>query len=272
MTYRSIQRVLVCFVMIAGIILMLSLVLPASAGDNNLPDAQPTPFLTPTPGPDGRITYIVQDGDTLWRIAAIAGISIDELMTRNGIQPGDFITEGMPLELGLGVPAQPSAVPGVEPTDTPQAPTPTPVTVTGEICVLLFQDDNGNARLDEGEAALPDGQVSVADVSGVLAGEHATDLDPEGYCFEGLSQGDYNVSAAVPPEHNPTTSMNVPLRLAAGDINYVQFGAQPGLAIVGGEGSGTSNRSTTLGVLGFVLLIGGGVLGFFAYRYRRQIR
>ena len=170
------------------------------------------------------------------------------------------------------MPTQPTAAPGAAPTSVPATPTATPSSATGEICILLFLDQNGNARLDEGEGPLADGQVSVVEVSGALAGEHATDLDPEGYCFEGLSQGDYNVSAAVPPEHNPTTSMNVPLRLAAGDIKYVQFGAQPGLSIVGGEGSGTSSRSTTLGVLGFILLIGGGVLGFFAYRLRRQMR
>jgi hypothetical protein len=262
---------LLCFAMIAGIMLALSLVLPASADEKSLPNAQPTPFLTPTPGPDGKIVYIVQEGDTLWRIAAIAEISIEELMTRNGIQPGDFISAGMELELGLGVPVQPTTAPDAAPTSVQVTPTATPASATGEICVLLFLDQNGNARLDEGESPLAEGQVSVVDVSGALAGEHATDLDPEGYCFVGLGQGDYNISAAVPAEHNPTTSMNVPLRLAAGDIKYVQFGAQPGLAMSEGEGSVTSSRSTTLGVLGLILLIVGGVLGFFAYRYRRQI-
>ena len=37
------------------------------------PALQLTEFPTPTPGPDGRIIYIVQDGDTLWRIAAVKG-------------------------------------------------------------------------------------------------------------------------------------------------------------------------------------------------------
>ena len=100
MTYRSFQRVLLCLAMIAGIFLALRFILPASAGDKNIPDAQPTPFLTPTPGPDGKIVYIVQEGDTLWRIAAIADISIEELMTRNGIQTGDYISPGMELDLG----------------------------------------------------------------------------------------------------------------------------------------------------------------------------
>ena len=43
------------------------------------PFQQPTPFPTPTPGPDGRILYTVQEGDTLFRIAAVSGVSVDEI-------------------------------------------------------------------------------------------------------------------------------------------------------------------------------------------------
>ncbi len=32
------------------------------------PPLQATDFATPTPGPDGKIIYIVQPGDSLWRI------------------------------------------------------------------------------------------------------------------------------------------------------------------------------------------------------------
>ncbi len=33
--------------------------------------AQGTGFVTPTPGPDGKIIYIVQQDDALWTIAAL---------------------------------------------------------------------------------------------------------------------------------------------------------------------------------------------------------
>lgn len=224
---------------------------------------QPTPFDTPTPNAAGDIVYIVQEGDSPWRIAAIAGMTVEELMALNGFESGDFISPGMELVLGsVASTATPAA------TATPTL-APEEMTGTGEICVLLFLDENGNARLDEGETALPDGQVSVADRQGSLAGELTTGEEPEGHCLTDLEGGDYNVSAAVPPNYNPTTTMNIPVRLEPGDIKFVQFGGQPSGAIASvprPEGSGT----TLLGVIGLAMLGGAGLLGYLAFRSGRR--
>lgn len=267
---RSRYCVVLVLCIINSVALGIVLIKPASASLHAMPPNQPTPFLTPTPGPDGRIIYIVQKDDTLWRIAALAGITVDELMSRNGIQPGDYITPGMELELGFGGPAVPTEVPGAEPTETPIPSSPTPIIGTGEICVLLYLDENGNAQLDEGEGPLAGGQISVADVSGALAGEYTTDIDPEGYCFSDLMYGDYNVSAAVPPDHNATMGMNVPVRLEPGDIKHVAFGAQPSSAARGILGVVGSDRSTVMGLVGVILLLAGGLLGFYASRIGRR--
>lgn len=226
-------------------------------------------FETPTPGPDGRIIYIVKAGDDLWTIAALSGKSVEEVMALNGIQPGDFITPGMQLLLGLAGPVLPTAALDSRPTATLRLPTPTPVFGAGSICVLLFLDVNGNARVDVGETSLPGGEVSLAEPSGIIAGEHTTTDAPEGYCFEGVLNGDYNVSAAAPQDYNPTTAMNTPIRLAPGEIKYIEFGAQASAAL-GGGGAGSNSRSTFLGILGFGLLVAAGALGFFAARYGRR--
>jgi hypothetical protein len=239
---------------------------------------QPTPFPTPTPGPDGRIIYRVQEGDSLWRIAAIAGISLEELMAMNGIQPGDFISPGMELELGIGGPALPTAAPlGVQPSPTAPTSTPTPLVGTAEICVLLFQDVNGNGRLEETELPLEGGKVSVVDTNGIVAGEYTTEAlleqleeDLIGYCFTDLEGGDYNVSAAVPPGYNATTSLNAPVSIAPGDIKYLQFGAQPSSALLGGDGLDGGGRSSLLGLVGLVLLVAAGGLGFYASRLSKS--
>lgn len=261
-------RIIVMFLLLGLIGLGLALVQPVGASPQAKPLAQPTPFLTPTPGPDGRIIYIVQEYDTPWDIAIIAGITVEELYARNGLQPDDYITPGMQLELGMVGPARPTDIPGAEPTDISPQFSPTPISGTGEICVLLYRDENGDARLDEGEEPLANGQVSVADVSGRLAGEHTTDANPEGHCFQDLERGDYNISAAVPPDHNPTTVMNLPLRLEPGDIKYVQFGAQPSSSIQDAMGVDGGGRSTLLGLLGVFLLLVGLGLGVYAFRYR----
>lgn len=230
--------------------------------------AQAQGFVTPTPGPDGKIIYIVQDGDALWTIAALSGKSVEELMALNGIQSGDFLRPGMELLLGIAGPAQATAVPQAQPSDTPRPLTPTPVFGTGEICVMLFLDVNGDARLTEGEPPLAGGQISIADPTGVLAGEHTTDTTLEGYCFVQLQNGDYNVSAAAPEDHNPTTTMNVPVRLDPGEVKHIEFGAQASAALGGGGGS--ASRSSVLGVIGVILLLAAIGLGLVASRYTRR--
>lgn len=257
----------------------LAIIPGASAGTALRPAAQPTIFPTPTPGPDGSIIYEVQREDSLWRIAAIANMSIQELMALNGLQADDVIAPGMKLLLGTGGPAPPATLPpDAFPTETPISATPTPVFGVGEICVLLFLDNNGNARLDPGEQSLPGGQVSVAEASGEVAGEHTTGPDElydengdiQGYCFSELANGDYNVSAAVPPEYNPTTGMNLPVHLAPGDRTFVQFGAQPSAAIAGGGVRQDRDRSYLLGALGVLLLISAGGVGYYAARLSRS--
>jgi LysM repeat protein len=228
-------------------------------------------FVTPTPGPDGKIIYIVREGDALWTIAALSGKSVEELMALNGIQPGDFLTPGTQLLLGVAGPAQPTAAPQAPATPTALPATATPQFGTGTVCILLFLDANGDARLDPGEKALAGGQISIAEPSGVIAGEHTTDEAADGYCFEGLPNGDYNISAAAPQDHNPTTAMNIPVRLAAGETKYIEFGAQASGA-AGANSTAGGSRSTILGIFGVGLLLAAGALGYFATRYGRGSR
>ncbi len=272
---RRLKHILLFSTILAGFLWLAYPRAAVRAEVSPKPVLQPTPFLTPTPRQDGKIIYIVQVGDSLWRIAAIASITLEELMAMNGIQPGDWITEGMELELGVGGPALATAAPGdAQATPTQDLLTPTPVVGTAEICILLFMDENGNGRLDEGELPLAGGQISVVDVNGIVAGEVTTeDLsadDPVGHCFPELTNGDYNVSAAVPPEYNPTTGLNVPVTLNPGDIKYLQFGAQPSSSIGGSLTNDDGDRSTVLGLLGVLLLLSAGGLGYYASRMSRR--
>lgn len=257
-------------VVFAGVIFFLGLETAGrAAAESDPPPQSQTAFVTPTPGPDGRIVYVVKEGDALWTIAALSGKTPEELMALNGIQPGDFITPGMELVLGFGGPVQPTAAPGALPSPTSIPATATPALGTGQICVLLFVDANGDARFEDGELPLSNGEVSVIDVDGNVAGEQTTDDTPEGHCFAEIRNGDYNVSAAVPVGYNPTTAMNVPVRLNPGDVQYVEFGAQASAAL-GGNGGDGSPRSPLLGVVGLALLLVAGGLGYLASRYGRD--
>lgn len=248
----------------------------AAAGSASRPVQQaPTPFPTPTPNERGEIIYTVQEGDSPWRIAALAEITIEELYALNGLQSTDFIIPGMRLLLGSGGPPPQAEPTEALATEAPAGATVTPEAGFGEICALLFLDNNGDAQLQETEPALAGGQVSIASSSGEVVGEQATreeetDELPVGVCFADLPEGAYNISAAVPGGYNPTTAMNTPVDLRAGEVKYVEFGAQPSSALGGGLSEPSVGRSPLLGALGLMLLLAAGGLGYYAARMNRK--
>jgi hypothetical protein len=260
----------------------LSLSFPAQAA----PVAQYTVFPTPTPGPDGRIIYIVQANDTLWRISAITGVSIDDLRRLNNLTPEQLIHEGDQLLIGLAGPAILTPTPGPAPTPTSNLPSPTSPPGFGTLCVLLYEDVNGDSLREETEPSLPRGAISVGDrlgkvsltaetPSGGISDKVYPDPQDVGYtCFDQLPEGEYNITVAVPEGYNPTTVLNRTLGLKAGDETLIAFGAQANeetvveTAII----PETPGKSPILGILGGLFLLVGAGLGVYAVLLRRSTR
>jgi len=72
------------------LVALVATVFPFQSAVLAAPNPQLTNFPTPTPGSDGRIIYIVQDGDTLWRIAAVSGLNIADLRDLNNLGGGGY--------------------------------------------------------------------------------------------------------------------------------------------------------------------------------------
>ena len=259
--------------------LLIALAAPASAA----PLAQLTPFPTPTAGPDGRIIYIVQSGDSLWRIAAVAGMSVDELRALNSLGVDAVIAPGQELLLGLGGPSVQIPTQGPPPTPTSELPTPTPGVGSGILCVLLFEDVNGDALRQEEEPSLPGGAISISDLTGAVnitaetpSGGLSDFLfpDPEdiGFtCFENLEKGEYNITVAIPDGYNPTTQLSNALLLNPGDKTLIDFGAQPNSETLAEAPIPVGTEpSPTLGIIGGALLLVGIGLGVFAIFLTRR--
>ncbi|MEJ2708711.1 MAG: LysM peptidoglycan-binding domain-containing protein [Anaerolineales bacterium] len=224
------------------------------------------PIYTPTPLPDGRIIYTVKENDTLLSISLITGVSVDDLRTLNDLS-GDIIVPGQKLLLGRTGPPQTTPTLGPSPTPTPVLPTPTPKPGTADLCVLLYHDLNGDSIRQEDEPAIPDGAISLSNRSGTVSETADTlpGLDP--YCFEGVPEGDYNVTVAVPEGYNPTTVTNFAITLEAGRVDYLNFGAQPNMeTIAEAPAPSEGGRSPVLGILGGLLLLVGVGLALFAGR------
>jgi hypothetical protein len=246
---------------------LLGLSIPVQAS----PALQLTPFPTPTPGPDGRILYIVQPNDTLLRISLISGVPIEELRALNNFT-GDNIQAGQQLLLGLAGPSEVTPTAGPSPTATAILPTPSPKPGFGGICVSLFYDANGDSIRQEGEAPIEEGAVSVGNESGTVSLTAVTDggINEDGTdaeCFNDLQEDDYSITVGVPDGHNPTTVTNYAISLREGDKIFIDFGAQMNSEAEAQEpvpqGGG---KNQLLGILGGALLAAGIGLAIFAGR------
>jgi len=245
--------------LLLGALRSLALAAPVEA-----PAAQPTAFQTPTPGSDGRIVYIIQSGDTLWRISAVSGVPLDQLERLNNISRDAPLSVGRELVLGFGEAA--TALPTLAFAATP-SPTPVTLTGSGDICVQFFNDVNGDASQQESEGLVAGGQIVVARADGAQVGSYTTDGISEPYCFAQLIAGDYSIAAAAPEGFNPTSSMNAPLRLEPGAKAYVAFAVQ---MTQQQSSSDSTSRSSTLGLLGLLLLAAAGGLAFYLSRQARR--
>ena len=235
------------------------------------PYLQLTNFPTPTPGPDGRILYQVQDGDTLWRIASVTGVDLDELRQLNNLGVDDVIIPGQYLLLGLAGPTESTQVPsspGQPGTGAEVSPTPTAIMDSGAICVLLYLDANGDAIRQNEEIGMADGEVSVTERLGSYSekGTTAISIDPIIHlCFENILPGEYLVSMAIPEGFNRTTDLSATIDLVPGDTAYLNFGMQPNGKTVSNLNQETQRDSNTLiGILGVTLLVVGAGVGIYA--------
>ena len=230
------------------------------------PQAQ-APIYTPTPGPDGKIIWIVKSNDTLLSISLITGVPVDTLRQLNNLT-GDTIIVGQKLIIGLAGPALVTPTLGPTPTPTPILPTPSPKPGSGALCILLFDDANGDSLRQEAELSIPGGAISINNRVGSVSLTADSDTGAEHKCFEDLPEGEYTISVAVPNGYNATTNSAYSLALNAGDQTYIDFGAQPNsqklaeAPIIPAEG----NKSPLLGIIGGLFLLAGVVVAIFAAR------
>ena len=270
--------------LISGFLMMLLLVSLQSTLSMAAPQAQLTVFPTPTPGPDGKIIYIVQPNDTLWRISAITGVKIETIRELNNLGVNDVIMPGDKILLGYAGPSGGQPTAGQAPTQALVTPSPTAAPGWGILCVLLYNDLNGDSMRQETEPSIPGGEISVSNRSGTVSltgetpsgGNDTTIINPTpqeiGYtCFDQLLQGEYLISAAAPKGYNRTTVLNTSINLEAGQTTYIAFGAQVNSEL----GAQTAlipespRKSPLMGIIGGALLAVGIGLGIYATLLRR---
>jgi hypothetical protein len=147
----------------------------------------------------------------------------------------------------------------------------------GQICVLAFDDQNGNGVREADEPLLSGIGFTLVDASGVK-GSYSTDGNTEPYCFGNLAPGAYTVQARGPANAEVTTVGQWAIGLSSG----AQFDVAYGIRRSGGAGvsskPGTSSSSgSSPSALGRIALGGLGVIilaaaGFMAYTLVQRAR
>ena len=145
---------------------------------------------------------------------------------------------------------------------------------SGEICVTLYDDLNGNGVLDSGEGLVNGGVFTLVDMSsGQALDGYTTDAESEPYCFSGLVSGNYRVAAESPEGFTPTTRTDWDLTLAGGSKANLEFGAQlTGESELLAEAIETTAplRPAILGTVGVVLMLSAaGIAGYLVLTRRR---
>ncbi|HEY3311520.1 MAG TPA: LysM peptidoglycan-binding domain-containing protein [Anaerolineales bacterium] len=223
-------------------------------------------LITPTPGPDGRIIYTVKEGENCTIIQNITGVPISQLRSLNRLDENCTLRVGQQLLIGMGGPAGGTATPtGAAVTPTTAAAQPTASQGEAAVCVLLYNDLNGDALHQDTEVNIPDGAVSVTGTSGQFSETANTAAGSDPVCFDKVVQGTYNISVAAPEGFNPTTQLNYTLDIKSGEQIYVDFGAQLGGQAKPQDPSSEPGSNNLLGIAGGVLVLVALGLGIYAW-------
>lgn len=271
---KQLLRKLPLLLLLASLFVVVVLsAMPSQAAASPLFQATPQPL--PAPEADGRVLYTALSGDSPWLIAGKFNIAIEQLRILNSWSADKVLQEGETVILAIVTEAPPTseATSEVVATGTPEG-----MPGTGAICVLLFNDLNGDAMRQTDELGIPGGAASVSERTGLASRTDDTlqqldeNGDPVAVCFADLPGGEYTVSVAAPQGYNPTTAQSATIQLNPGDETSLNFGAQPGssggLSILSPEEGGPP--SPLMGLLGIVLLLGGGALAAYSWQLSRR--
>lgn len=238
---REIKRPL--WLVMAWIMLALVAAVPPHQDQTSTPGAvtevatiapfAPAAWVSPTPDATGAIIVIVQPGESLWVIAARAGLSLPDLLTLNNLTEQSIINPGDTLIIAYVTPEAIVVPEEITPTATPPPPTARPTEARPEaaVCLTAFDDLNRNGLHDTVEPLRAGVAFTVYNSEAVVA-NYITDGRSEPKCLRGLAPGEYRVTRSIVPGETLTTDGDWSLTLTAGGDLYQAFGSATGEAAV----------------------------------------
>jgi LysM repeat protein len=205
-------------------------------------DAPPI-WISPTPDETGAITVVVQPGESLWVIAARAGLTLPELLALNGLTEADIINPGDVILIARVTPVAVSPEEGT-PTATPPPPTPRPTEAPREaaLCLSAYNDRDQDGEQDADEPLRPGVAFTLYNTEAVVA-NYITDGVSEPKCLRGLLPGEYRVTRSIAPGETLTTPGDWTVNLSEGRELHQAFGSFLGATLPAGAGIVTATPS-----------------------------
>ena len=260
--------------LLASVFLILLGLAWISSGVQAAPSGLQVAYPSPTPKPNGQIIYIVKAGDTCTQLSILYGVSIDYLRNTNQLDADCTLREGQQIQLGVGGPSSPPPTPGPSLVPTVALPTGTPIAGgKAEVCVLVFNDANGDSLRQTSEGAIAGAAISLTSLDGTYSQAQTSVINPDatvyqGMCFANVPMGKYNVSAAAPVGYNPTINLTSTVDVTAGDIIYIDYGAQ--VKTTPGTEVPQNKPSSLLGIIGGAFLLAGIGIAVYVWSLLRK--
>ena len=208
-----------------GVGLMMNQVVTAT-----VPAPAPTAGPRSKQRPDGSMWHAVQSGDTLFIIAIEYGVTVDQIIQLNRLQPGDYLRVGQelmvkgPIQLSTATASpQPEQVPTIAVTVQPTMVVGTPA--PAGLCLQAFNDHNENSLYDGNEELVANVRFTVLSGESQVAA-YTTNGVAEPKCFADLVPGAYAVRVELPSSYASTSDEQIGLALAAGQTARIAFGVR----------------------------------------------
>jgi LysM repeat protein len=266
----------------------------------------PQPQVQATPNAQGAIVHTVVAGDTLFALSFQYNVPLDEIYALNGLNSQSILSIGQQIIIKAGpgtqVPAQPTAAPTAAPeaaqptpagtpntAQTPAASDTTPVvepTATAaqvavnanKLCVLAFNDTNGDGIRQPDEAPVAGASFKIIDAQGSSVATYTSSNESDPHCFTDLAAGSYTVDVQPAPGTSATSDKRWGVALTSGSTVNINFGSEGGgttdantqpEAAPEKSSGGSSIGGLLGGAIGLILLLVAGVLGAFIIARRR---
>ncbi len=208
------------------------------------------------------IVHVVGAGETLSAIAVNYGVTVDEIVATNDLDPNAILQIGqrVVIEFNTGADEQSAATPvelaedtvsateRAESIDEPRtigglaldndlppapvaggdAPMMDPAAFDPVVCVSVYVDDNQNGAMDPGETTISDGRIRLLDEVGNQLADLRADAESQPLCIGDGQPQIYIVAAAAPEGYGLTGSEALRVDLRDGRPIHLAFGVKAG--------------------------------------------